>query len=548
MDLNSKVVYKAPVEFYNQSIEKVRSSDADIKAKKQVWVIPREGGMFGRQSNAPFSDTLNERTRFYLSDSSHYLDMMNSYITCDFTASTLSSADAALSSFLDEGGIHSLINRITVKIGGAELEHISDYGKWYNACVNFPKHSPDFRNLVLASAGDSMNDVYEVPQKEYSNVTFTNTTFTLSTGVLTLTGGKALTELKVGDELIITVKYVHNASADNIVESKVQVVRVLSITSDISIVVEGGKADIAENTVSNIQKVNNIPLSTRKFLCDGAQHKLAFSLPLGSLQLMEFFPLPLIKNFGPLEIEIEWNSAIQSLVLQKSSDAAAGNKIGYKIENPRFVASMIAPGEIAEGHQALYNDMGLVFTYKGWRHFQNGINSGSESAVFNIQTNLKSIKSIVSVITDRATADNDSDATQSYKSNSSFLRSNLNAYRYFSGALRFPEYSEVDLSTDPLGSQAMAQYLLAMDMYDSRLDSPTSIRPYEWRGLDATKFVAAVSTSKYNDFYSGLDSSNDFIEAEFRFNSALSSNVNVHTWLSYDTMLVLSKDGIRVVR
>lgn len=537
-DINNLLKYRDPVELI--PLEELFTADEAIRSRKQIEIIPRE------QSSVGFDDTdvlgdgpLSKRLRFYVNDSTHYLDMKNSYMTCEFTAQVKTDGNAVIPDrFLDEGGIHSCIRTVTVSIGGTVLERIDDYSKWYNACKNFPMHSSEYRNRVLAAAGDS---TASQTVSDYDRVPITadvaTATYTVGGTVLDLPLGNAEEELVVGDVIQVI-------GADG----KQYEGEVTAITSSTDVVVNlFATADILSGDIKGIYKISDV--ATRKLVANGSTHRLTFALPLGSLSLEEYFPLPLIEGYGPLEIDIEFNEAQLALVLGSTATPASGNRFGYSLKRPRFIASMVRPGKMADGHKALWSSQGMLFPFTAWRHYENTIQSNSQDVVLNVQSNLNSVRGVVSVQTDQVRANSSQDVTsQNYKSQSTFLRENLIRYRYQNGSERYPEYSEVRMDDDVFGAQAWEQLSLTFDNKVSMYDN-TSIKPSEWRGLNSSKFIISAPMKKHASLYSGADLSLQYLEIDLQKSAASEKALAVHTWLAHDSVLMLSKkEGVRIFK
>ena len=275
MNVSSKLEFEAPYEILSQ--ETVLSADKDILSRRSVAIIPKEGSAFGYDINSAFSnDQLQDRLVFHISDSQMDLDLNQSYINLDFQAIVTNSADVALDAFLDHGGIMSCIREVNVNIGGVNLESINDFNKYYNACVNFPKHSEQYRDLVLHSAGDSVNDIIDGGgDPRYRTITQTAAAFTSATSTLTLTGSAATSELKIGDRLQLFREAVDGTA------SQTFYCIVTSITSDTVVLVSGLTADI---TV--IKKVTLIERDAyearRKYLVNNGTNRVSFKQPSGS--------------------------------------------------------------------------------------------------------------------------------------------------------------------------------------------------------------------------------------------------------------------------
>jgi hypothetical protein len=103
---------------------------------------------------------LADRLTFYVSDPQSYLDMPNSYFTADLLVQLEDNGNADILSFIDKGGVHNLFERIIVKIGGAVLARIDDHPRLYNV-EHLATHSENYTDMILATSGDSVDDVFK---------------------------------------------------------------------------------------------------------------------------------------------------------------------------------------------------------------------------------------------------------------------------------------------------------------------------------------------------------------------------------------------------
>lgn len=542
-----------PLEFARQ---KIYSNDLDIEGRVQREVIPREQSSFGHQTLAGVAsgDTLNNRLTFYVSDPKHYLDLMNSYFTCDFRAvACLNNAGVngnALESFLDVGGIHSLIKTLTIKIGGAVLMRLDDYNKWYNL-NNLVTHSEAYTDFMLQGCGDSVEDLSNVtPLAPVVNtpLTFVGNGVTLTAGgLLTLVDGAAIAELAVGD--IIRIRGTAVAAATD------QVARVLSITSNNVVQLTGGNIAItgadADNRVSTIIIVhkNSTLRSTRAALMNGGalpgqavaagSQKLVWQLPVGCLRFMKYFPLPYIQDVGPLEIEFEWVEAPLGITLNRLADVAAANRLGYQVSKPRFMVNLVEPSKkVRDMHDMAYNSEGLWLHYVNYRHFRNRLDNEATDAVFTFQTNLSSVRHAFTVLVDAIRADSTDATAQNFKSQSSFEKSSLTQYRYQAGSQQFPDYGNVQCATTFAG-EAWAQLMMAFNIKGNTYQV-SRIKPQEWRSNTGTKFIVSTTMSKDESPFTGLSLKNNFLELNL-VKTAEARVFNAHSYLGYDCALSISR-------
>lgn len=541
-----------PIEF-TQSM--MHSNDLDVLKKVQKEIIPRELSSFGYQTGSTVvsSDSLSNKLTFYASDPRMYMDMLNSYFTADFKAVAATSGGLALPAFMDVGGIHSCIKTLTIKIGGTVLMRLDDYNKWYNI-NNLATHSAEYADFMLGSSLDSQKD-YEVESDYVKPLTFTATgvgssydhTGGASEQLLTLAGGALTTQAQVGDILKIT------SSAAPLV----QYCRIISITAATTCNVSGlAPVDIGA-TITDVSIVKRRFSSTRKNAVNFGiaeraavtadtvvAQKIQWRLPVGCLSYFKYFPLPYIQNIAPLEIEFEFVQPQLALVLRDANSAAAGNKFGYLISKPRFVAMMVEPSnKVRETHDMLFNGNGLWFPYVNYRHFQNRLANTDTEATFTFQTNISSARHVLSVITTQANDDASTDATQAAKSQSTFYRSSLNYFRFQSGSLQFPDYGNVQCGS-AFASEAWSQLLLAFNIKENTVHK-SRIEPYEWQSTSSDKFIIGTSLNKDDSQWTGASLKNNFLELTLS-KALVAVAYNVHSFIGYDAALVISKSACLV--
>lgn len=527
------------------------TSDDAITSRKQVRLIPRERSAFGSQTEASAvtADTLSDRLTMYISDNDGYLDTQNMYFSTKFTGNVKTNGNVNLPNrFIDLGGIQSCIKEVRLSCGGQTIERIREYSKLYSI-FSLASHSPEHVDYVLSAQGDSMNSMYKSAE---SITKFKNVTFTLAQAVYDHTGGAseklltlsagadaglATTELRVDDELLIT--YGDIAAP---VDYKSQIVRVTAIVNKNNINVDGFTADIAAGDVRSIEIVGYAPKATRQVVADGTERKVTFKLNLDFFKQHKYFPLRFLKS--PLELEIEFNDARNVLVLRDAADVAVDNKFGYVWSEPRLIAPIVHFDKemVVDKHEMIYRNQGLVFPYMSFEHHSKAIEDSKDDTTNNSSflSNLKNVRYVIMVLTDRTRANSTGETSQNYASQSSFLKDGITDYRFKAGALSFPEYDKVDVK-DSFGAEAWEQLQLVMNKSGNILHD-TRIAPYEWQDSSSTKFIMATRLDKHEGMLSGLDISRNYLEVEQSF-SSVSAKMTLHCWMAFDAILRLSSDN-----
>lgn len=536
----------------NYSDNLLVSSDRSILSSKYVEVIPREASTFGYQSapNVVSSQTLNNRTTYSISDPRHYIDWSETYFHQFFQTNCASAAGNALRAFLDNGGIHAFIKTVYIRHGSTELHRVENYNKLYNI-KNLSLNGREYRNMMLADSADSYEDQDFDNPNDYAvnSITFVpaQAEYTVVGQVLTLAtaaaGGDAYEELIVGD-LIRIETAVLNYTA-----------RVLTIDAANLLTVEGLPAvAISPGDILSIIKIGrgarNTEQATRRYVVDSAaastvqpKHKVTFQLDLGLFKIEQYFPLPFLNQ--NLEINIEWVEPHLGFVVPFGAGNTT-NLLGYAITKPRMVAKMVEPSaDVFESHKALWREDGLVYRTENVRSYQNQLTTGNQ---FNVsyQTNIKSLKSILSVLTDQSDANSsqNSAAAQQHYSQSTFNKKDMNSFRFRVGGMAFPDYGPVDV--DSLGNAEAWRMLQAALRMPGHRES--SIDPWQWRSATGNKFIMGMSFSKDMSYNTGIDASSNYVEHEIVLGTTIDADPQtMHSFLEFDQVLIISeKHGARV--
>ena len=207
-----------------------------------------------------------------------------------------------------------------------------------------------------------------------------------------------------------------------------------------------------------------------------------------------------------------------------------------------------ASADVFEAHKSLWRDDGLVYRMENVRNYENQLNSGTQ---FNLshQTNIKSLKSALSVLTDQTAANSgvNAIAVQEAYSQSTFNKKDMNSFRFRVGGLSYPEYGSVNV--DNVGC-AEAWRMLKQALGDDSVRMQSSIDPWRFRTTTGDRFIMGMRFSKDYSYNTGLDCSSNYLEQEMVLNTTIVSGTDdqtVHTFLTYDQALILSeKQGMRV--
>lgn len=562
------IVAVAPTEL---TIQQPVSADEHIISRRQVAIIPREQNVFGQQSGTvnKFNENLANRLTFFISDPRGFLNGMDSYITGEFEAYVQTvGGDKDLEAFLDDGGIHACIASIVVRVGSATIERIEDYSKLYNA-VKFASVGEIHHNSVEMMALDGSADYKElIPDYQYpgglneystsmgtGNVTIVqdDQTITLANAVVFTSG------LEIGDNILIEGK---NAAEDgNFSATVIDITSSTVFEIDISpgssqtgteIYILSKNKQFQRRSMRNLA-VNGIP-------AEGNTHvnRIRFVMKpfLKSLQMLKYIPLPLLP--APLEIQIEFNPAILALVKRSGTD---GGEYGYKITKPRFMASIIEVDDATMAdYLRVWENGVLQFPYHSWKRYNNSLVANSTTGQFTFQTNLVSARNVLTLMTDQADTENDVKEAGIVKSQSTFKRNQLKRYRYASGALKFPDYGDVQCD-DFTAAEAFSQLQLVFNTHNNTLHN-TSMRVDDWcdgeyevKNVDgreytvsATKFMMSTPLSKHQSLMSGVDLTHNFLQLDLEFyGTGTPNDINLKTFIMYDAIMELSRvDGILI--
>jgi len=291
--------------------------------------------------------------------------------------------------------------------------------------------------------------------------------------------------------------------------------------------------------------------------CANNTSTLCFQPALPLLMMGQDIPLAIIR--GGLRVILELADPSQVL------SAATGDIIEGSVatatvtlSNPRYLVSYVQPSqEVIQAYLTQFNSSGVSYTYPDVQLYQNQLAVATTGlAAFQHHANVRSARCVYTIQQNdnMATTKDVSQYNSSYAVDScgTFLKMNLKEYQYYSGALRFPTSTPVDM-TDEVHAEALQYYLQCRGIQGIE----SSIRPHpdEWMErdtidnvTDSSKLIIAAKLGRGNDAYSGLDLSLQPLTTELNYDAAytVGTNKNIFTWIEADVTLTIGADGVVV--
>jgi len=477
------------------------SSSEYIIRRRQSEIPANESSNFGSVSNV-------YRTQFNIGSSGvEWLDGPNCYFKCNLTvAAATATANTDIQAYLDEGGIHSLIKSVEIRLrNGTRLEFIENYNKYYSVLSNL-RHSPDHIESVESHlSGDSMGHFPAIdPYRPHP----------------------ADTVIPVANELKIT------ADTDGQLYRQPR-----------ALFANGTQHTAVFKLASNF--LNNIKY-----------------LPLPMLQQLQIVIEWERASLG-MFMHKKATANPPAVLGTPVAIVDAADTINYTVSSPVFVANLVEPSpSVVASFEKMYKESSVDLYFLSHRT-QRKIET-SAAINMEVSTQFRSARYVLSVICqDEAFAE--SGNAKGYPSNSTFRKSGMTSFVYKSGGMRFPEHGPINTSV-AYGAEALNSALIAVKQHGS-IQHDTRIRPwqfvsdynkkyYDTTGLktiaDSTKFIIGASLCRGGDF-TGADLTQNtlFLEATFDAGAGANTyvgNKNVLTIIGFDAVLSLSARSGAVLR
>lgn len=484
--MSATITSVEPIEF---SITELTSSNEYIKQRRTVEILPTESTAYG-SANSTYRMTFNVGA-----SGREFLDGINSYIRCELQVTATAAANTHfVKAFLDEGGIHSLIKRVTIQLrNGTRIEDIDDYNKLYSMISNATMSKDHVDSVESMQSGDSM------AYRPYLDVNY----------------------VRADDAKV--------PEADDL---KFDVADVVLRTPARAMFTNNNKRVVSFKIMSNfLNHVKYIPLPM-----------------LQQLQIVIEWERPKIGLF------LEKKLAADGTALANILDA---DDVSYAITSPRFVAMLVEPEQsILDKYMKAYMNEGVSLSYQTYKRFKSRV-ANSSSLNTELQLSAKSVRHLLAVLQDDGAFVEGKDSI-AYPSNSVFRKFGLKSYSFRSGSLRFPEHGPVDTSTtfasEAFTQLMMALNQHNNKMFDTRitiLDWRNDVqRRFSGTNLidftDSRKFVIGVDCTKQDDF-TGVDTTGNPIQVELNFENPVAV-ANFLCFVCHDAILTLADGTSGIIR
>jgi hypothetical protein len=484
--MSATITSVEPVEF---SITELTSSNEFVKQRRQVEILPTESVTYG-STNSTYRMTFN------LSGSNReFLDGINSYIRCELKVDGASAtANTTYTRFLDEGGIHSLIKRVTVKLrNGTIISDTDDYNKLYAILSNVTHSKAHIDSVEGMQSGDSVGYLH------YLDVDQPYPTGTDDSNIV------------VADEAKLDTAVLRPSNREVFADGQTRIV----------------SFKLMDNFLNHLKY---IPLNM-----------------MGQLQLVIEWERPGIGLFAKKRLNADGSV----------SAAVDADTLAYTITAPRFVANLVEPEQsiLDKWNKAFFNG-GINLNYQSYKRFKNRVATGNSISA-ELQLSAKSVRHILAVMMMDASFQ-ESNASKCFPSNSVFRKFGLTKYSFRSGGVRMPDHGPVDtqgaFSAEAFSQLLLAMNNHNNSAKDTRLSlldwRDDVAHRFHGSGVDfvdSRKFIVGVDCTRQDDF-TGLDTTGNPIQVEFDMVNGANEAVNLLCYICHDSILTLVDGSSGIVR
>lgn len=530
------------------------TSNPEVDRHRYVEFLPNQ--------QTTYSYGGNDEIQFHIASYSEFLDTMDSYLR--FNLKTVGSDKRAL----DEGGVHSLFRTVEVRTAnGVLIQRIENYNLLYAVLSNM-NHDRDHVERVEWSAYDSVDgldakkgqDLFQPLSGDDEKAEYDH-----SSKTLTLDGGKANSELKVGDLILVSAG------------GETKTGKVASITNDTTVVLTddiNGGSGLSAGAIDGIYRLRDYDIESdfvKPMRQQGPQQDdllVSMKPMLSFLQARNWLPLMYMANGIHIILKLEQPSRCmnQNYPVNAQSGLTA---LGYTISNPRYVCSLYTlGGDTRIKMMNKFKNEGFSFGLENWHSSKRSI-SGTESGstqVLQIRPGGKSTTKAITVIQPSRIVDDNDEARASSNSLSTFCRAGLSKYQYKAGSNLYPQN---EVNCDKFSVEAYKHFEFTKDSHGNKLEN-TRFEPHEWRSQnvipsstsaakttvsnitdEATKFMCCVRMDRFG-YLTGADLSVTPLDVELTFSSTVDDafgNRTIYILLASDAKLVISeKEGVKIYR
>lgn len=533
------------------------------------YIVSRRFRTFNTEVGGNYSYSSNNTFRITLNSASEFLAGANSYLEFKLLMSLPNAGGLAAGDqvrrYLDHCG-HSLFSSFKIQLSnGTVLEQLDGYNKLYSIIDHWTVADHHRNNVEGPYSADSTNkfrvkdsDLTDKPLSgDYTaNVVNASSTYTNANRTLVVAGGKFLTEVSVGDVVVV------NGLA-GIVQS---------ITNDTTLIfaVSIGN-DIAAGGITSVASRGPSSMTSRARACTSTTAVSIRLKPFSNLlQSMKLLPLFYLKNLQ-LIFTLERPDFVMTLIPTPNNNI----QVDYVLSDIKYQACLIQPSdEILEIYRTLYNseDKPIEIPYVSYQHnmkYANSVPVGPYS--FTIPASCRSARSIISAFYSvySETISTATNFTVNVDSVSQTIKNGCVSYSYKIGSEQYPSFDKADVS-GVFNGEMLAWNLLALGVHGNTLQH-TSIKPQELfvqnrvkaarNGaavadvVDSTRACFAAHLSRSDSAFTGADLLSNDIIAEFTFSQMEQAtdaaqvnpaDIYIRSWICHDRVLSIHRSGIVV--
>lgn len=406
--------------------------------------------------------------RFRIADAKQVLLGAQSYLRWEIYR-TANGVDSSVA--LDEGGVHALIRRLTIRQtqGSTMLQPYTEYNRLFALMSNIHQ-SPQEVEQVGRNYGDS---VFATGYNDggLSSVSPTALSgriegFNAASGVVTGSNTAFIRDVRPGDILTIvrngmTAQVLDAEAADN-PPARVNVQPmtfkgvVKSVISNTALTIQETNADFnfVPNSIEGVGAVGNT--LDAYYMIERRHGSLDSRIRVVDLRsteandnkgfVVEFRPfcaflehnIPLFLFPGGIELEIELENP--NVAMHAVTDAG-GSVYDYEIRNPRFMAMCVQPSQDVTNMflNRWRSDSGLIFNTPSYKVMKYVRQSSADHDNIQIHAGVHSIRKIHAICCNQEQVEGATQLVRLCKSLSTYHRAGITGYQYRVGAEEFPK-------------------------------------------------------------------------------------------------------------
>lgn len=529
------------------------------------------------QAQTDFSYNTTTQIMLDVNSSSDFWDPISSYIRMKVSVSLLNDEKDDPNKYLSEGGVHSIFKSIEIYTkSGTLIERVDSQNILYSMIDTCTKNS----RMVEQSGfyyGDSVYpsqplDQYITPFSPSSNIGAY--VFTAASRTLSVLGGIAGVELKVGDKVTLRTGNVNYIST---VESAPNVNSVVLLGH-----VPG---DVAAGNVQSViiePLVSNLALSSARSRVANTADQIVCFQPFSSF-LMNGNLIPLFLMRGGLRIVLTLDRPEFCIVSSSKPSGVGFSGANIIVRQPEYICSFLTPDQsLSEAYLQMFNQNMIHVFFSGFKTFRNIIAGGdATTASLSHNTNVRSGKFMITRIQDArartVTAADTAQYSSTYTCDSiaQGLSAGLRQYSLQTGSDIFPQSEPLDFGVSNIAGPTFLypnyhEAAVEMSRVFSTLGASIGAfrcapddwceRPVHRRILesgfraDSQRLVLGALLARDPSPFSGMDLSLNVLNEIFVFSRAYTNGLanaagtdrHIVSMLAYDSVVTIGSSGVIV--